>query len=102
MYFEGCTPSNQGVYNSENYTHLCTLAQELIKLRGNEGFALYFKENQYLIDLWAAHLILEFGHPNDFMKTQALEVINRYAHMPYKLKLAQEEKDWLTQRGYIL
>lgn len=101
MYFDGYTPSNERVYTSINYINLCNLARELISRRGNEGFALYFKENQYLVDLWSAHFILEFGHPNACMKAQALEVINRYAHMPYKVKLAQEEKDWLREHGYV-
>ena len=100
MYFDGYTPSNKNLYPSENYQTLCNLAQQLIAKRGNEGFALYFCESQYLVDLWAAHFILEYGRPSDIMKTRALYVINKYAQMSIKIKLAQEEKAWLKENGY--
>lgn len=101
MYFDGYTPSNKNLHPSENYQMLCNLAQQLIAKRGNEGFALYFCESQYLVDLWAAHFILEYGRPSEIMKTRALYVVNKYAQMSIKIKLAQEEKAWLKENGYV-
>jgi hypothetical protein len=52
-------------------------------------------EGQYFINLWAAHLMLEYGKPNKSQKEQCLEIIKRYTDNPLAPEAAIEEKIWL-------
>ena len=99
VYFDGYTPCSNTPNN--DYDNLCQLARQLLMERGCEGVAYYFTEGQYLIDLWCAHFILEYGNPSGHIKQQAVEVIQKYAAKSFRVKLAKEEKDWLKAHGYI-
>ena len=52
-------------------------------------------ESQYLIQLWAAHLIIEHGNPTEELKTKCLQEIAKYSTNPISPKIAAQEADWL-------
>ena len=62
-------------------------------------FSYFFQEFQYNINLWAAHLILEYGQPNELIKCEAIEIIHRYSSSPLDANLAYEEKQWLIDNN---
>lgn len=100
MYFDGYTPSSKNT-PTEDYNNLCLLAKQLLTQRGCEGVAYYFTHEDFLIDLWCAHFVLEYGSPSGYIKQKAIDVINKYAQKSFRVKLAQEEKDWLKENGYL-
>ena len=60
-----------------------------------DQFAGYLQEGQYFIQLWTAHLILEYGKPSDKLKSECLEVIIDYADNPLAPDASIEEKLWV-------
>jgi len=52
-------------------------------------------EGQYFIQLWTAHLILEYGHPDLELKNRCLDEIIKYADNSLAPRVATQEKQWL-------
>jgi hypothetical protein len=97
-YFNKITPSNKDALDNKLYQTLRLIAKKKIIQNGLEDFSLYFMEYQYLVNLWAAHFILE-ENPTDELKEECLKIITRYTETDYE-KLAQEERTWLIEHGY--
>jgi hypothetical protein len=57
-----------------------------------EDFIGYFQDGQYLVNLLAAHLVIEYGNPSIFWSDKALEIIIRYSDNPLVPDVAMEEK----------
>jgi hypothetical protein len=77
------------------YKKLVEIATLYFEQGFEERFAEYFGEYQYLINLWAAHLLLEYGKPSENLKERCLEIIVRYSETPLSPELALQEKMWL-------
>ncbi len=66
-----------------------------------EEFYLYAQEGQYLIQLWVAHMLLEFGNPSQKLAAKLLAIIKSYSSdysaSGYTLNpaVAQQETEWL-------
>jgi hypothetical protein len=52
-------------------------------------------EGQYLIFLWTAHMIVEYGHPGNELMTTAIKTIISYSDNPLRPDVAEEEREWL-------
>ena len=60
-------------------------------------FSEFFQEGQYLIPLWAAHMLIEHGTPPPGLVKDAIEIIERYSDNPLAPEVAEEEKEWIRQ-----
>jgi hypothetical protein len=58
-------------------------------------FAGFLQEGQYLIALWAAHMMVEYGSPEKELRTQAHNVIKQYTNNPLEPTIAEQERDWI-------
>lgn len=96
-YFENITPSNVSRFEKKGYQKLADIAKKYFENGEIEDFVGFFLEYQYRVNLWTAHLIIEYGNPNDLIKKQAIEIIKRYSTTPLNKSLADEEKEWLIE-----
>lgn len=94
-YFKKVTPSNSSMYHSEAYKRTVEIGISCIKELGVENFSNFFQEVQYLIDLWAAHLIIEHATSSENLKKQAIGIIKEYSNNFFSPIVAKEEDEWL-------
>jgi hypothetical protein len=96
-YFEGITPSNKVNYEKEGYKKVIYYAQEYFISFKYEDFAGFLMEGQYLIPLWAAHMLVEYGKPNKELMIISLNTIKEYSNNILAPVVAEEEKEWLKE-----
>lgn len=94
-YFLGIRPVHQHSKDTDGYKALIQIAKNYFDADRYDDFAGNFMEGQYFIDLWAAHLMLEYGQANESHKETCLEIIRRYTDNPLAPEAASEEKSWL-------
>lgn len=94
-YHNNIRPSNKLTYDNDNFKKLVDIAKEYFENDKKDDFLGFFAEYQYCVNLWTAHLVLEYGNPNKEDKERALEIIERYSETPLNEELAKEEKQWL-------
>lgn len=94
-YFLGIRPAHQNSKNTNGYKTLVQIAKYYFNADRYDDFLGNFIEGQYFINLWAAHLMLEYGQPNESQKEKCLDIIKRYADNPLAQEAAIEEKMWL-------
>ncbi|HRH37896.1 MAG TPA: hypothetical protein PK760_06095 [Flavobacteriales bacterium] len=68
---------------------------ELIRVRGPLAFSGFLNEYQYLVDLWTAHLLIEYFPSADAAPEACLKVIKRYSIGTLNEKLGMGEAAWL-------
>ncbi len=56
-------------------------------------------EGQYFIQLWTAHLILEYGRPDEELKKRCLDEIKKYANSSFLPEVEGQEQQWLKIYG---
>lgn len=96
-YQDNIRPSDEDSFNKIGYCKLIDISKKYFE-KGDIGkFLTFFEEYQYNVNLWAAHLILEYENPNELITYEALEIIHRYSSSPLDLNLANEEKLWLIK-----
>jgi hypothetical protein len=98
-YFNKITPSNDKVISDKGYQNLIRIAKAYFNIGEINDFAGYFQEGQYFVALWTAHLIIEYGKPDELLKTDALAVIRKYSDNPLAPDVANEEKLWLERNN---
>lgn len=96
-YYGDIRPSNKRSHQEAGYKTLVEIAKDYFVRGEINNFISFFQEYQYCVNLWTAHLIIEFGNPNKKIKQEALEIIKRYSETPLNLELAKEEKNWLLE-----
>ena len=96
-FMDNIRPSNKDSLNKIGYQTLIEIAKKYFEKGEIEKFSSFFQEFQYNVNLWVAHLILEYGQPNELIKFEAIEIIHRYSSSPFDLTLAFEEKQWLIK-----
>jgi hypothetical protein len=96
-YLDKIRPSDKDSFNVLGYQILINIAKIYFEKGEIEKFSSFFQEFQYNINLWTAHLILEYGQPNEIIKGEAIEIIERYSSSPLDIILAYEEKQWLIK-----
>jgi len=92
-------PIKNGLLSVDNTDEIVQIAQAYFESNNEDDFAGFFMESQYLVNLWAAHLLLAFGKPSDNLYLMSLEIITRYSSTPLNEKLAVEEKEWLKRNN---
>ena len=95
-YEDNKSPIHNGVLSIDKSDKLAQMAVNYIEEHKLEEFSNFFMESQYLVNLWAAHLILEFGKPSKDIESEAIEIIKRYSNTPLDEELAKEESEWLS------
>jgi hypothetical protein len=60
-----------------------------------EYFSGFFQEGQYFIELWTAHLILEYGKPSGQLEEKSIEIIQKYAQDSLDSDVILEERNWI-------
>jgi hypothetical protein len=94
-YFKGIRPSKKDSINEKGYQTLIAIAKAYFDGGLQDRFKTNFVEVQYLVDLWTAHLIIEYGSPSEQLKMECYEIIKRYSATPLNEAIAAEEKLWL-------
>lgn len=92
---KGITPGNKNFRKTEEFSQFKLLAISLIDEFGINEFYQYAIESQYLVNLWTAHILLEFSSPPIGIEEQCLEIVIRYSNSRLNKKIAQEETEWL-------
>lgn len=98
-YFEGITPSSMKTREKEGYKRIVSFAKEYFKDQRYEDFTGYFMEGQYLVPLWAAHMLVEYGNPNKDLLLISINTIRRYSDNPLAPSVAEEEEEWLIRNA---
>lgn len=96
-YFNDIRPTDPGARKTGGYNEAVTIAKAYFKEGRGEAFRAYLAETKYLADLWAAHLLLEYGQPEAALMRECLGVIERYAASTFDAALAREEQLWLQE-----
>ena len=96
-YFVGIYPSDENAKEKDGYKTLIQIAKSYFDKGFYEEFALYFMEGHYFIQLWTAHLILEYGQPTEELKMMCLDEIKKYANSTLSPDVALMEKQWLEK-----
>ena len=99
-YFDNIRPSSKDRYDELGYHILVNIAKDYFQKGEIEKFSSFFQESQYRVNLWTAHLILEYGSSSEIIKRGAIEIIELYSTTPLNIDLANEEKEWLIKEGY--
>lgn len=97
MYLKGCTPLSNECENVEEREELIKIAKSYFKDSREEDFMRVMAEGQYNIQLWAAHLMLEYGNLSKRQTEFCLYHIKNYANSPFSKKVAFEETRWLEE-----
>jgi hypothetical protein len=95
-YFLKINPADSKSRNSKEYKTLVEIAKLYFENNMQSDFASYLMEYQYIVQLWTAHLILEYGNPDKELKTACLDEIKNYSETPLDKELASQEKIWLN------
>lgn len=95
-YFEGVTPSGSLNHKKEGYKKIVQIAKEFFKNGEYTSFADYFQEGQYLVALWAAHMLIEYGNPGKELMIAAFNIIKEYSDNPLAPNVSKEESAWLN------
>jgi len=94
-YFSGINPAGENARETEGYQKLVRFAKSYFDTNKYDDFAAFLQEGQYFINLWTAHLILQYGQPNETLKQMCLKIIRQYTDNPLAPDVAIEEKIWL-------
>ena len=95
-YFLKIRPSDSDSKNTDEYKNLVEIAKLYFKNNLQAEFSSYLMGDQYLVQLWTAHLILEFGNPDEELIDDCLKEIKNYSITPLDQQLAKQEKSWLS------
>jgi hypothetical protein len=95
-YFDRITPANRTNRSKEGYKKIVAISSDYFKRGEYLVFAGFFQEGQYFIALWAAHMLVEYGSPDQELMIEAINVIKRYTENPLAPGVADEEKQWIT------
>ena len=96
-YFKNIRPADIENQLTEEYKILVEIAKLYFENDLQSEFAMYLMEYQYIVNLWTAHLILEYGNPDEVLKLNCIEDIERYSKGNLDTELAAQEKRWLNE-----
>jgi hypothetical protein len=94
--FQWNFPGESTLKQNKGYLILKEIAQSYFTENQCEDFEGFLMEGQYLIQLWAAHLILEYGTPTEKLKQRCFEEIEKYSKNTLSPKIAVQESNWLV------
>jgi hypothetical protein len=96
-YREGIRPLDKDKSDNPNVQAIIEIAKTYQAENELERFSHYFMDDQYNIQLWTAHLILDHFNPDELMKNRCLDEIRKYSTSPLDQKVAEQEKEWLRK-----
>ena len=94
-YFSVIRPADNNSKNEQGYKTLVQIAMTYFDNNRYNDFAGFFMEGQYFVDLWTAHLILEFGNPDQNLIDTCIEIIKGYSKGSLDEQVTAQEKKWL-------
>ncbi len=94
-YIKGIRPADIECKNKNGYIKLVEIAKLYFDNNLMDRFSGYLMEGHYFVQLWTAHLILEYGKPDAKLKQLCLDEINNYSDNPLAQDVAIQEKKWL-------
>lgn len=94
-YAKSIRPANPETKNTDGYKLLVDIAKTYFLSGQTERFSDNFQESQYLVNLWTAHLIIEYGLADKSLTNKCLTIIKDYSTTPLNETLAKEETIWL-------
>lgn len=98
-YFQKVTPGNPENKEKNGYKKLIEIAEQFFENNEYHLFSGYFNEGKYFVQLWTAHLILEYGKANEDLYKICLNEIIKYSESELSPEVALEEKEWLKQNN---
>lgn len=101
-YIKGIRPANIHSQSHENYNKIVTIAKDYFETARLKDFKGFLQEYQYNINLWTAHMILEYGSTDSQLRLEALKIIGRYSESLLDPELAAEEKQWFIDNDINL
>jgi len=96
-YLDKRIPIKNGSLSVESTDEIVQVAQAYFYANKEEDFTGFFMESQYLVNLWSAHLLLDFGVPNEKQVSQDMDIVKRYSTTSLNEELANEEREWLKR-----
>lgn len=96
-YLKKITPSNKKSKDTDDYKQLIEIAKKTIDEIGIDNFSGYFQEGYYLVNLWTAHIIIEYYNPSKDLEKKCLEIIVNHLDNPLAPIVSLEEKEWLEE-----
>lgn len=94
-YFNDIRPADPQTKKTGGYLEAVATARHHFTSGKEDAFRAYLVEAKYGADLWAAHLLLEYGQPDGAVRKECLDVIRRYAAATFDSVLAHQEQQWL-------
>lgn len=99
LYKLGYTPSNFDFRDDPLFHKFLKIAKNEVHNLGIDGFYNYTQEYNYFVNLWTAHLIIEFFEGSNEVKSGCLDIIIRYSRSKLNTKVASEEIKWLGKNN---
>jgi hypothetical protein len=88
-------PASPGVKTTEQYQRLKKIVTIYFTENKLDDFAGFLAEGHYLVQLWTAHFIIEYGDPDLNLKKSCIQLIKEYTDNPLAPDVAEQEKLWL-------
>lgn len=79
-YFLGILPADPQSLEKDGYKTVVQIAKTYFSADLYEPIVQYLTEGRYYLKLWSAYLTLEYGNPNDDLKTTCIEIIRNTAN----------------------
>ena len=95
-YLKKIRPANIPSKQTPEYKSIVESAKQYFQRNMENSFAQYMMESQYLIQLWTAHLLLEYGNPSHNLQQKCINQIIEYSDNPLAREIENEEKLWLN------
>lgn len=96
LYLKGITPANPAQGDNPEVAALRELANEMVRRSGRQRLCGFFQESQYMVNLWAAHFVVEHTDVMDELALQALQMISEYTDTPIKPEIGIHQQNWLA------
>ncbi len=95
-FFNDIRPANPHTKNAQGYKDAVSITKSFFERHDTEVLEGFLQRSQYFLQLWAAHMIVEHGQPEEALKTKAINVIKTYARGCMNPEVITEEKNWLA------
>ena len=97
LHLAGVIPAISIPANDNNFKSIKEISDKIIIHEGIDFFVLFLQEGHYLVQLWAAHILVMTTGISDNIKNQSLSVIKDYTDNPLVPEVSEAEKNWLTR-----
>lgn len=76
-YFLGILPADPESREKDGYKTLVQLAKTYFSAGLTEPISQYLTEGRYYMKMWSAYLTLEYGNPDEKLRSMCLEIIQK-------------------------